>query len=385
MVVREPGRDTERYNAWKEQNFGSVIEGLSKINSDLIQQHLKKSEEKGDHFNTLNVKRHRLIKLFRQLESKGIKNALLLKESELYEILKSNSIDDLKCFTAFWHALMKAQKKLYLETKGKKGKVLNDICTEFNKKRVENIFVYFTFEDLKTMLPYFNEDEQVMLLFLFDTIMRAPKELMNIKVSDIHDDFKEVQIRDETSKTFGRTIKLLLCSKELKAYVKRKDLKPDDFLFNFDPSHFNRQLKATAKKVFGDKMTKGGEPYSHLNLYDFRHSGSIHWRLGGYQSKIDALMYRGGWSNLTILNYYTKKIGMADSIEKQDLLIGVDKNELERQIEEQRKLFEESEKEKQALTKKVEQMESQLNGVIGLARELRRNASKLKQIKEKKQ
>jgi len=45
-------------------------------------------------------------------------------------------------------------------------------------------------------------------------------------------------------------------------------------------------------------------------------------------------MYRGGWSNLSTLNYYTKKIGMRDSIEKSDLLIDVDKTELDELKEE---------------------------------------------------
>lgn len=43
-------------------------------------------------------------------------------------------------------------------------------------------------------------------------------------------------------------------------------------------------------------------------------------------------MYRGGWSNLTMLNYYTKKLGMRDSIEKEDLLVGVDKTEMDKEI-----------------------------------------------------
>ena len=45
-------------------------------------------------------------------------------------------------------------------------------------------------------------------------------------------------------------------------------------------------------------------------------------------------MYRGGWSNLSTLNYYTKKIGIRDSIEKSDLLIDVDRTELEKFKEE---------------------------------------------------
>jgi hypothetical protein len=51
-------------------------------------------------------------------------------------------------------------------------------------------------------------------------------------------------------------------------------------------------------------------------------------------------MYRGGWSNLSTLNYYTKKIGMRDSIEKSDLLIDVDRTELEKLKEENSDLLE---------------------------------------------
>ena len=96
-------------------------------------------------------------------------------------------------------------------------------------------------------------------------------------------------------------------------------------------------------------------------------------------------MYCGGWNNLTILNYYTKKIGMQDSIEKQDLLIGIDKNELERQIEEQRNRLEKSEKEKEILQGKMEDMEVQMKKLVGTMDELQKNTSKLKEIKQKKQ
>lgn len=333
-MVRDIYRNEERYNNWKKEVMENGITELSPKNSELVIQHLNSLEEKKRHYNTINVRRARLIKLISKLERKGMSNLLKLKESVAYETLKGESVDDLKGFSAFWRWLIKKQKKLYLESKGKKGKLLIDVCEELETKRGENNFVYFTFEELKKMLPFFTKDEQIRLLLMFDTIIRSPTELSNLKVSDIHDDYKELQIREETSKTFGRVIKLLLCSEELEEYIKRNKLKQDDYLFNFEPSHFNRKLKIIAKQVFSDRMSKGGEPYSHLSLYDFRHSGAIYWRLGAYRSKIDALMYRGGWNNLTMLNYYTKKIGMQDSIEKQDLMIGVDLNELEKLREE---------------------------------------------------
>jgi integrase len=339
-MVRDPYKNEERYKSWKGDASDFGIKKLSKANSNLILGHLNSLEEQKCHFNTINTRRVRIIKLFKKLEAHGVNDVLKLKESQAYEILKGESVDDLKGFSAFWRWLVKKQKKLYLETKGKKGQLLTDICEEFNTKREENSFVYFTFEQLKEMMPYFTQDEQVRLLFMFDTIIRSPTELQNVKFSDIHDDFKELQIREETSKTFGRVIKLLLCSDELRDYVQRNKLKQDDYLFNFDPAGFNKKLKQVAKQVFGDRMSKAGEPYSKLSLYDFRHSGAIYWRLGAYKSKIDALMYRGGWNNLTILNYYTKKIGMQDSIEKQDLIIGVDKNEVEKLREDGKELRE---------------------------------------------
>ena len=229
---------------------------------------------------------------------------------------------------------MKAQRKLYNETNGKKGKLLIDITEELSADKNGDDFVYFTLEQLKNMMPYFSKNEQIRLLFMFDTIIRSPTELMNVKVSDIHDDFEQLTIRDEVTKTYGRTIKLLLCSEELRKYVKRNELKQDDYLFSFSPSNFNKKLKQIAKKVLGTGTSKGGESYEKISLYDFRHSGACHWRLGAYKTKIDALMYRGGWSNLSTLNYYTKKIGMRDSIEKSDLLIDVDRTALDKLKEE---------------------------------------------------
>lgn len=345
-MIRDVYYNDTRFQKWKDKVKGKTIEGISRFNSDIIKKYLDILEERGCHYNTLNVRKTRVLKLVRLLELKGCKNLLNLKESLVYNTFKGLSIDDLKGFTAFWRWLMKEQKKLYLESKGKKGSLLIDVCADFHKKRKENSFVYLTFDEVKEIMKYLMPDEQVMVLFMFDTIIRSPTELANVKVSDLHDNFKELRIRDETSKTFGRVIKILLCSDELREYVKRNKLKDDDYLFNFYPSTFNKRLKIIAKKIWGDKMSKAGEPYSKISLYDFRHSGAIYWRLGAYKSKIDALMYRGGWNNLTILNYYTKKIGMQDSIEKQDLMIGVDLNELERlkrEVERFRKVMKKTE------------------------------------------
>ncbi len=297
-------------------------------------------------YNTLNTRKSWLIVIFKNLEKRGINNITEITEKQIHDffddvkkgIVKTQKgktygksvRDQIKAFRALWNWYMKVQRKLHNETNGKEGKLVIDITEELSANKNGDDFVYFTLEQLRKMMPYFSEDEQVRLLFMFDTIIRSPTELMNVKTSDIHDNFEQLTIRDEVAKTYERTIKLLLCSDELKKYVKRNEFKQDDYLFNFSPGNFNKKLKQVAKVVLGTGISKGGESFDKITLYDFRHSGACHWRLGAYKTKIDALMYRGGWSNLSTLNYYTKKIGMRDSIEKSDLLIDVDRTELEK-------------------------------------------------------
>ncbi|MBS3073420.1 tyrosine-type recombinase/integrase [Candidatus Pacearchaeota archaeon] len=342
----------QRYNDWKKEiDESGGIEGISKKNSDLILKHIidmeqgnnvGKGSKKGVRsYIRLNTIRIRLIFVTKHLESKGILDLTKLTQEKLTSLFNDMSQgkiktqngqayksvkDYIKVFKSFWHWFMKINRKKGIEVK--------DITEELDTKKEENSFVYFSKEELEKMMPYFSQDEQVRLLFMFDTIIRSPTELMNIKVNDIHSDFKEVTIRDEVAKTYGRTIKILLCSEELKKYVDRNKLKDDDFLFVFSAPLFNQKLQRVARQVFGDKMTKGGEGYTQISMYDFRHSGTCFWRLGAYRSKIDALMYRGGWSDLAMLNYYTKKIGMKDSVEEEDMLINVDKNKLQQDISE---------------------------------------------------
>ena len=347
--VRDVYNDEGKYLNWKADVQENGIAGLTKRNSDLIVRFITDMEEGrnvakgspkgGRSFVRLNNLRIRMTFLVKLLEKKGIKDVSKCGSDNVLTIFNDmrggkirkqdggiyQSVTDyVKTFAAFWHWLQKVS--------GKEGKEITDITDEFDTRKEENNFVYFTFEELQKFLPYFSQDEQLRMLFMFDTIIRSPKELMNVKVSDLTDDRKELSIREETSKTYGRRIKVLLCSEELKRYIERNNLSQDDFLFSFHCQPFNEKLRKTAEEVFGARVTKGGKKYARLTMYDFRHSGACYWRLGAYRQKIDALMYRGGWNDLATLNYYTKKLGMKDSIEKEDLLVGVDKTELEKEI-----------------------------------------------------
>jgi len=342
-----------RYEKWKREYAGIGIPGISKANANLIYRYVidmetgqnvaRESKKGGRGYMRLNTLRARMVFIARALEAKGVLDITKTSQQQIHALFDAmekgrlkkqdgtiyeSVVDYIKVFKAFWHWLQRITRKA--------GKQLDDITVDLAASNKENAFVHFTKEELEKMLPYFTPDEQVRLLFMFDTIIRSPTELMNVKVSDLTPDCKELHIRNETSKTYGRRIKILLCSEELRKHIERNDLKPADFLFQFSYPLFNRKLKTVAHQVFGGRGSKGGSNYSELSCYDFRHSGACHWRLGAYRSKIDALMYRGGWSDLKMLNYYTKQLGMKDSIEKDDLLVGIDKTELEQQLAEQK-------------------------------------------------
>lgn len=342
----DPYNLQKTFEDWKTDSVDGV-EGLNKIHSKLLLEYLLDMEQgqniargskKGARsYTRLNALRIKLIQLLKYLEARKINDVRKISEKNItlfFDDMRKGVIkkvngdiyksvgDYVKDFKSFWHWHMKIHKKNGIEIK--------DITEDLDTSKEENTFVYFTKEEMDKMMPYFKPQEQTMMLFMFDTIIRSPTELMNVKVSDLTQDYSELAIRQETSKTYGRTIKLLLCKDALILHVKNNNLKPNDYVFKFSHPLFNKKLKKVAVQLFDGRMTKGGKPFSDLSVYDFRHSGACHWRLGAYRSKIDALMYRGGWSNLEMLNYYTKKLGMKDSIEKDDLLIDTDKTEFEK-------------------------------------------------------
>jgi len=394
--VKDIYNNKNKYLNWKKEVSEFGIDGISKKSSDLIIKHVVDMEEgknvaKGSKkgarsFTRLNSIRIRLIFTAKLLEQRGLKSLDKLDvnlATDLFNDMRTGRLrkadggiykstaDYVKIMKSFWNWFIKINKK--------EQKIVENITEDLDTSRDENNFVFFDKEELDKLLPYFSIDEQVRLLFMFDTIIRSPTELVNVKVSDLKFNEKEniVSIREETSKTFGRTIKLLLCSEELKKYIGRNNLNDNDFLFNFSTPIFNKKLKRVAKEIFGDKMTKGGKKYSQLTMYDFRHSGACHWRTGAYKTKIDALMYRGGWNNLTRLNYYTKKIGMKDTIEKDDLLVNIDKHQLEKEMDKLKEVNEKLQKENELSKKKFKTFESQMKQMQELTLELTQKVRKI--------
>ena len=166
-----------------------------------------------------------------------------------------------KNFKAFWHWYMKVNKKEGIEIKD----ITEDIDSTQDKPR----WVYLTEKQVKQLCEKAKYEYKVLIMFLFDSGIRSPTELINIKVSDFYNDCKELNIRDEVSKTFGRRIKLLLSSELIRDYMVEKELAPEDYLFKLMPHKINQYLRRLGERVLGDKESPAGQKYSELTMYDF--------------------------------------------------------------------------------------------------------------------
>ncbi|MFH1451950.1 MAG: tyrosine-type recombinase/integrase [archaeon] len=370
----DPHKHKERYFNWKKENSDG-IKGICNADSDLILSYLNDLERginiargtaKGPRsFSRLNTQRQRLVYFSRKFkEVYKIESITQINEEQLVSFFSEMKVgiikrDDgkiyksvetyAKCFKAFWHWYQKINRKI--------GKEIQDITVDLDTKQEKPKWVYLNEEEVKRLWDNARYDYKVLFMFLFDTGIRAPTELVNIKVSDLYCDCKELNIRDEISKTFGRRIKLMICPELIKEYIKTNKLSKDDYLFNLKYFSANKYVKRLAVKLFGDGETEAGGKYSEISLYDFRHISCCYW-LPRYKSE-SALKYRFGWKKSDKIHYYSELLGMKDTISEEDLLIDITKTEIEKRLEK-------SEKEKGMLQERVENMEGQMQQILSL-------------------
>lgn len=351
----------QRHENWKEEVHEQGIPGLMRATSDVIIQHLTDMEEGrnvargskkgGRSYARLYNIRQRLVQLSKMLRERGVDDITKLTEDQITKLFSDmergklrtlrgkvykSTGDYAKIFKAFWHWWMKVNRK--------KGKAITDITEDLSTASAPPKFVYLTKEDVEKLMPYFPKDEQVMLMFMFDSIIRAPSELLGLEVKDVFrkDGETWIGVPDDISKTFGRTFNLLYCGEALMGYIERNNMKPEDPLFQFSPGFMNRKLKQIAEQVFGDGVPHPkSDYYKNLSLYDFRHSGAIHLRLLAKDNPadigLDAVRHRGGWADFDMLNYYTQFIGLDGKIERQGMLLKQDRHKLEKNLEEEKK------------------------------------------------
>lgn len=239
-----------------------------------------------------------------------------------------------KALKSFWHWYQRSQRK--------EGNEIRDVTIDLDARDAKPKFNYFTFEDLQQLMAASKQDYKVMMLFLFDSGIRAPTEMMNVRVDDLDWDSKTgiytLTIHEEAAKTFGRKIKLMLCSETLRAHIQLTGLRPENYIFTTTPQRVNQYLKKRGHEVLkmGEKMSEGDYNIKQgLTMYDFRHAAACYW-LPRYKSE-SALKYRFGWKKSDMIHYYTKLLGMKETIQEEDMYIDTTKTELEQNIQEKGK------------------------------------------------
>jgi len=361
----DPHKSEKKYKEWRHDK-GAPFKGVSSKNRELLIQYLDDMEI-GTNTSIVTKRGPRSYIRLRNLKSKVHTWAIIIQEEMnldfmpdiihkerefLYLIkkLRDEQINSrtkskaplkgigslIKVFKAFWHWYQQVQRK--------QGIQIEDIVQDIDGHDPKPKFNYITIEQLNQLCSEASYEYRVLMMFLFDSGIRAPTELMNVKVSDL--DWNEekkhytLTIRDETSKTFGRRIKLLLCSQLLKEYIKNKQIKSNEFIFTTEPHSVNKYLKKLAHKILkiGEcnekkKLSSGAYYYSlknGLTMYDFRHSSACYWIIR-YKSE-SALKYRFGWVRSSMIHYYTELLGMRDTIEEDDLYVDISKTQLENEI-----------------------------------------------------
>lgn len=324
-------------------------------------------------FNRLNNMRQRLAFLFKEMENRfALTDITKIDESQLFGffndmrigVLKRKDgktyqsvVDFVRYFKAFWRWWMKVNRK--------KGIGVIDITLDLDTSNVVPNWVYLTEEQVQTLAREAKYDYKVIIWFLFDTGIRAPTELMNVRVCDISEvpgDFPLLKIRQESSKTFGRDVKLTVCYDLLKEYIQLNNLKDEDPVFQITPSVVNKYLKRLAKKLFGEGTTRGGEIYSKLTMYDLRHCSSCYW-VNAYKGNEVAIKYRFGWKKSDKIYYYSRFLGIEDPLKPEDLIKGTTKTEIEKKLIR-------TETENSMLKERVDALEKQFEEIYALTKVL---------------
>ncbi len=186
-------------------------------------------------------------------------------------------------------------------------------------------------------------------------------KLVNVRVDDLTEDRTKLRIRDESSKTFGRTINLLLCPTLLREYINEHGLQETDRLFPICYGAANRYICRLATRLFGDGKTHGGTPYNKLTMYDLQHSSAC-YRLPRYENE-GALKYRFDWKRSEMIHYYTVFLGTKDTITEEDLCMDTEKHAYERKVER-------AEREKRQLEEELSALHRQLDQILGVVTNL---------------
>lgn len=376
--VRDPYKNKQRYERWDKQ-----LPGATEADTPAILQYLEDMEDgkniggpKGSRSPVrLMALKSRMTTLSRFADEHFKKTLLTITQDELHRLFKdmrtgklkkSNGqsylavADYVKAYKSFWHWHQRRERK--------NGNHLLDITVDLDSSRDKPHFNYLTQDQIKLLGDAAKYEYRVLVWFLYDSGMR-PTEMYNVRVCDL--DFTKEEaigcnIRPETSKTFGRKIKLLLCSRMLKEYISRKGLKDTAFIWDISRTKTGQYLKRLGKKVLN---------LPNLTMYDLRHSSACYW-LSRYKQE-SAMKYRFGWEKSEMINYYTELLGMKDTISEDDLMDSEDKTQLQNELSQSKREQEIMQETLAAMQDRMRRMEEMINaGIFERAKtELRKRMS----------
>jgi len=375
----DPYKHEEKYKRWMEKVKVEGIPDISKENSKIILQYILdmehglnvslKSVKGGRSYIRLNTIKEKTIffsKKFKEIYN--LDNITQINEDQLVLFFSKMQKGDIarqdgkrylstnyfvKVFKAFWH--------WYQTINRKKGIILLDITIDLDSRGEKPKWVYLTEEQVKKLFDNAQPKYKALIMFLLDSGIRSPTELVNVKVSDLYNDCEELHIREEASKTFGRKIKLMICSDLLKQYIREESLEKDDYLFSIKPQSVNKYLKRLALRVLGEGKSLAGESYAKLTMYDFRHVSCCYW-LPRYKSE-SALKYRFGWKKSDKIHYYSELLGMKDTITEDDMFVDITKTDLEKQLNDSNRKRELLQEQVQVMEKQMVEIRDRLAGV----------------------
>lgn len=349
-MKRDVYKHRERWLHWLSKANALGITGISKKNSATILQYLRDmelgvnvgagSQKRPRTAARLNALRGRMVFFAHQFQDRNdVDDLTTLTEEVIFRFFadvhngtirstKGTAYEcvetQVKTFKAFWHWHQKVNRK--------KGITIPDITADLGSFSKKPKWVYLSEAQAQQLCATARFDYRVLFSFLLDSGVRPAAELLNIKISDLSSDCKTLNVRHEIVKpgSFGRRIKLMLCSDLIKQFIQVNSLTADDYLFDINPNTANKYLKKLTTQLFGNAVSEAGKNYSEIRLYDLRHISCCYW-LPRYKSE-SALMYRFGWKKSSMVHYYTELLGMRDTISDEDMLVDITKTELEQRI-----------------------------------------------------